>query len=73
MRYAFQNGGKATLPAQLKELRKIAKISRAIIRHEVAFTHKMQSLLRYSQEFEEHYGVRFVGVAMMDIVETTMS
>lgn len=54
------------------KLSKIANISTTIVRREATLTYTMQRFLRYMSAFGESYGVRFVGVLVLDIVEDMM-
>lgn len=73
IRYAFLVEGKLIWTAQLIKLNKISKISIGIVRHEAKFKDIMRSVLGYSQAFEQDYGVGFVDVSIIDILEDMMS
>lgn len=57
------------LPAQTVKPNKIASISTAIVGCEATFSDMVQSLLRYVWPSGEYYGVCFVNVHILDIVD----
>lgn len=71
--YAFYVDGKVISRAQAMILRTIAKIRTVNMRSDAAFTYMMPSLLSYARALEENYGVCFVAVHIMDIMEDVMS
>lgn len=69
MYHVFQLDIKAISRAQPLKLSKIEDISTANFRLEVTFIEARQSVLSYAQVVEEKYGVRFVDVCIIDIVD----
>lgn len=68
-RYAYRVDGKATLPAQMTNLSKIANILMAIVRRKATFPDTIQTVPRYTRALEKGYGARSVDVNIMDIAE----
>lgn len=71
--YKFQVDGNATPPAQAIILSKIPKISTVIVWRKAMITDNMQKLLSYAGTFEEDYGVQFLDVRRMYIIEDMIS
>lgn len=72
MRYVLCVEGKSIASVQETILSMIEHISTPIVRSKNIFTVIMKSLLRYTREFEETYGVWFVDLRTMDIVENAI-
>lgn len=72
MRYVFYVNDKATLLVQTNKPSESAEILPTVMRGKATFTAKMESLVRYAQDFKEKYGVRFVDVHISDILEDMM-
>lgn len=51
----------------------IANIYTGTVRREETFTDTTKSLLSYARVFGESFGVRFVGVRILDVVEDMLS
>lgn len=69
MRYTFRVGVIRMLPAQAIVLNKIPNILTLIIRREASFAGTLQSLLSYALAIAKSYGILFVDVRILDIVE----
>lgn len=73
MRSVLRLDQKPISPAKALKLSKFANISTPIMRREAIMSDTMQSALSYVQAFEEGYGVRFVYMLIMHVVEHLIS
>lgn len=73
MTYALLVDSMPILPAVAIKLSKDANISTVSVRRKAIFTDTIHILLSYAQVFKADYGVRFVNVRVLDIVEAIKS
>lgn len=71
MGYVFRVDGKEISPAHAMNLRIIANILKAIMRRKEIFTDSLLCELSNAPALEEGYGVRFIDVRIMNIIEST--
>lgn len=72
MYYKFRFDGEVRFADQVIMLRKIVRISTEIVECQATFRDMRQSLLSYARAYKEDYGIPFVDMRMMDIVEDEM-
>lgn len=73
MCYAYLVVGRYSMSAQVIKQREIANRSKAIVQSKTTFKNTIQTPLSYMQVFEEDFGLYFVNLRKLDIVEDMTS